>query len=279
MSAIAGAGELSVWMAILLGALQGATEFLPVSSSGHLALAQAWLGIDPAAAGHRFNIVAHAGTLIAVVWVYRTDVLELLRAVAKPTAHRRLLGMILLASIPLGLVLIPGVEETVIAIESSVRIIGGAFLLTAAILFVAFRGQSEESGELTDTPPSPKQSILVGLAQVVAIIPGISRSGATIAAGIGVGLPRADAARFSFLISLVAVGGAATKETIEIATTAEPLPGGPLPLLAGFVTSLVVGLLCLRALLYLVKQGRVLPFVIYLLLLAGAAITLGSAGL
>lgn len=277
-SAEPGGNALTIWFAILLGAIQGATEFLPVSSSGHLSLGQAWLGIDPEAAGHRFNIVLHAGTLIAVLWVYRSDVRKLFGVLLAPTedtADRRRLLRMLLASLPLGIALVPAVEGLVVAMESQVRLVGVALLVTAVILFAAFRpGRGE--GETTDEPPSAKQALLIGIAQVFAVLPGISRSGSTIAAGLAVGLDRPRAARFSFLISLIAVGGATAKEVLDIlGDSASGEAIAVVPFAAGFVTSLVVGLLSLRGLLYLVGKGRVLGFVIYLVLMGGIAIAVG----
>ncbi len=273
-----GGGALTLGFAVLLGAIQGATEFLPVSSSGHLSLGQAWLGIAPEAAGHRFNIVLHAGTLIAVLWVYRADVRKLLGVLIRPgedTADRRRLLRMLLASVPLGIALVPAVEEVVVAMESQVRLVGVALLVTALILFVAFR-PGRGDGETTDEPPTPRQALLIGIAQVFAVLPGISRSGSTIAAGLAVGLDRPRAARFSFLISLIAVGGATAKELLDIVR--EDGSGESIalvPYAAGFVTSLVVGLLSLRGLLYLVRRGRVLGFVVYLVLMGSLAIALG----
>lgn len=271
--------SLTPWFAILLGALQGATEFLPVSSSGHLSLGQAWLGIDPSSAGHRFNITLHAATLLAVVWVYRADVAALLRVCTRPwvaSEDRTRLAMMLLASLPLGIVLIPPVENMVIAMEGQVRWIGVALWVTAAVLFLAFRRQASTLPSETTAPPGPRQAFLIGCAQVIAVLPGISRSGSTIAAGLAVGLDRASAARFSFLISLIAVGGASAKEVLEILT--EPHTQGTaeaLPFILGFVSALVVGLASLRALLFLVRRGKVGAFVVYLLIMGGIAIFVG----
>ena len=270
---------LTVPWAIALGALQGATEFLPVSSSGHLAIGQALLGIDPATAGHRFSITLHAGTLIAVVWVYRADVRGLLRVLSRPTVashDRRRLVMMLLASLPLGIVFIPGVEELVIAMETQVRWVGVALCTTAIILFFAFRGDRGATDEPSLEPPTPRQAFIIGLAQVFAVLPGISRSGSTIAAGLAVGLDRPSAARFSFLISLIAIGGASAKEALDIVRAPAQSAGVDVVAFgAGFATSLIVGLLSLRGLLFLVRRGRVGIFVVYLIIAGGAAIVLG----
>ncbi len=275
-----GGGErLTVWTAVVLGAIQGLTEFLPVSSSGHLALGQAWLGIDPSSAGHRFIITVHGGTLIAVVWVYRQDVKGLLKVLVRPhvaSDERRMLLMMMLASLPLGIFLVPDVLAWVVVMESNVRAIGIALLCTAVVLFVAFRG-GRGDGEPSREPPAPWQAILVGLAQCVAVLPGISRSGSTIAAGLGVGLDRAAAARFSFLISLIAVSAAMGKETLDLlkdGAAADPID--PLPFAAGFLTSLGFGLASLRGLLYLVGRGRIGVFVVYLAVVGVLAIVVGG---
>lgn len=275
----AAAGELTVWWAFVLGAVQGATEFLPVSSSGHLSLGQALLGIDAKSVGHRFNITVHAGTLLAVVWVYRKEVADLLRVATRPhqpSEDRTRLLMMALASLPLGIAVLPPVEEFIIGVESNIRWVGLALWATAGILFFAFRGERGGDREATTAPPSPRQAIVIGLAQLMAIIPGISRSGSTIAAGLAVGLDRTSAARFSFLISLPAVGAASAKELIEaLSETGAAQPIDPLPFVVGFFASLAVGLLSLRGLLYLVGKGRVGVFVVYLVVVGGAAVALG----
>jgi undecaprenyl-diphosphatase len=272
------AGELTVAWAIALGALQGITEFLPISSDGHLALAQRVLGIDAAAVGHRFTILVHAGTLLAVIWHYRTDLLALATSALRPggdPAQRRLLAAIAIASVPLGIVLVPGIEELVIAMESQVRAIGFALWLTAAALFVSFRGDRGATIPAAPAVPSPWQALLIGLAQVTAVLPGISRSGTTIAAGLGVGIDRVSAARFSFLLSVPAVGGAVAKETLELVREPAAAAIDPWPYAVGFAVSLVVGLAALRVLLLLVGRGRVMGFVAYLAVLGAIAVALG----
>ena len=267
-------GELTVGLAALLGVIQGATEFLPVSSSGHLALAQRLFGIDAEAAGHRFNIAAHAGTLLAVVWVYRSQILELagvLRAPHRDTPQRRWVLAIVVATLPLGVGLAPGFEDAIVAIEQRPRLIGVALLVTAAILFVAFR----KARPLPETPvqdaPTLGQAIGIGLAQLFAVIPGVSRSGSTIAAGGLLGLDRERAARFSFLISIPAILGATLLEVRKVLKADAP-PIDPLPYVVGFVTALVVGFACLRWLLTIIRAGNLNAFVVYLVVVGVAAI-------
>lgn len=271
-------GGITWPVALALGALQGATEFLPVSSSGHLALGEAFFGVDPESGGHRFSIVAHVGTLLAVLWMYRRDVLELAMVPLRPTVAspaRQTLLMMVVATLPLGLVLIPGVEEAIVHVESHPRLVGGCLLVTALILLLAFRRPSEAGDELVQPPPpSPRQAILIGLAQLVAVLPGISRSGSTIAAGLGLGLSRSAAARFSFLISIPAILGATVLELRKLGHETGSID--PWPYVAGFVVSFVVGLACLRLLLLLVRSGRIIGFVIYLAVVGTAALVWGS---
>ncbi|MEZ4383703.1 MAG: undecaprenyl-diphosphate phosphatase [Nannocystaceae bacterium] len=272
--------ELSPGLAAVLGALQGVTEFLPISSSGHLSLAQRWLGVDAASAGHRFNIVVHAGTLLAVLWVYRADVLALLRAVAPggDPQTRRLLLALAIGTAPLALALVPAVEAGIVAIEQRPAAIGVSLLVTAGLLafahFADRRGAEGESDAAPEAPPRPLQALAIGLLQLGAIIPGISRSGSTIAGALALGIPRLAAARFSFLLSIPAILGASLKEVVDIAQ-APATSLDPLPLAIGFVTSLVVGLASLRLLVHLLVRVGLLPFVPYLVAVGLAALVWG----
>jgi undecaprenyl-diphosphatase len=272
-------GTLDPAMAALLGALQGVTEFLPISSSGHLSLAQAWLGIDAAAAGHRFNIVVHAGTLLAVVWLYRRDLWELLGAalhLRRATASRSLLVALVVGTLPLALALVPGVKTVVIAMEKRVPLVGVALLTTAALLALAgWSTRRPADGAQSSDRIRPAIALVIGLAQVTAVLPGISRSGATIATALLLGVPPAQAARFSFLLMVPAVLGATLDEAVDALEASTTGGVDAMSFAVGFVTSFVVGLAALRWLLRLVGQGRLIVFVPYLLLLGLAAIIVG----
>jgi undecaprenyl-diphosphatase len=275
---IAGPGtEISYGLAAFLGALQGVAEFLPISSSGHLSLAQAWLGVDAEAAGHTFNIAVHAGTLAAVLVVYRNDLADMVRglfdAKAVPWARAMWLALIV-ASLPLAVVLIPGVEDAIVSMEGDVRAIGLALLITAALLAFTHRKQApvDEDPRLA---PKLSHALVIGLAQLCAVTPGISRAGASIAAGLGLGLGRARAARFSFLLSIPAVTAATAKESLEIVLSDAPLTFDVGPFGIGMLVSFVVGLASLELLLRMITRVGMLPFVPYLLLLGTAALVLG----
>lgn len=306
-------------LAVLLGALQGVAEFLPISSSGHLALAQTWLGVDPAAGGHTFSIVVHAGTLLAILIFYRDDLGALLRAVFQrqqvPIVHhetsaaapapeplaiaedladgpgvrpappvdvlpnrvgppvntaRALLLALIVATLPLVFALTNTVETIVVTAEGSTRWIGCGFLLTAALL--GFSHRRSDAGLLE--APRPWQALVIGLAQFVAILPGISRSGSTMAAAMALGLGRLPAARFSFLLSIPAILGASLKETIDLARHDAPLDIEFTSFVLGFAASFAVGTLTLRALMRLLVRVGLLPFVPYLIVLGTVVVAL-----
>ena len=300
-------------LAVALGALQGVAEFLPISSSGHLALAQTWLGVDPAAGGHTFNIVVHAGTLLAVLMFYREDLGALMRAVfqrkqvpivhhdltpADPTAEplaiaedladgpgvrpsppvdvvpnrvgppintaRALLLSLIVATAPLVFALTSTVEYVVVTAESSPRWIGLGFLLTACLL--GFSHRRADHGPQLEAP-RPWQGLVIGLAQLVAILPGISRSGSTMAAAMALGLGRLPAARFSFLLSIPAILGASLKEAVDLWQHGGGTQIDPTSFALGFAASFAVGTLTLRALMRLLVRVGLLPFVPYLVVL------------
>lgn len=270
--------ELDYGLAALLGALQGVAEFLPISSSGHLSLAEAWLGIDASSAGHSFNICVHAGTLLAVLLIYRLDLYDLIRGLldrhAVPWARRMWLALIV-GSLPLALVLIPGVEDLVVRMESDVRMIGAALLLTAAVLAFTHRHTTAKDDDAKQAP-NRASAVVIGCAQLIAVVPGISRSGSTIAAALALGLGRARAARFSFLLSIPAITAATGKESLELLTSEASLNFAPGPFALGFVVSFLVGLASLSLLLRLIERVGMLPFVPYLLGLGLTALIVGG---
>lgn len=286
---------MAEWIqALLLGVVQGLTEFLPVSSSGHLVLVQEWLGEDFLAASNPvfFDLVLHLGTLMPIFWFYRADIGGILRSpVASPSLNeagglwawlrgndsRWLATLVVVGSVPtaaLGL----GFEDLFEQLFSSVRPVCIALLVTAGLLWSTRtdRGASggiraEEAVGLTLVT-----ALLIGTIQGVAIVPGISRSGSTIALGLFLGLDRSLAARFSFLLSVPAILGALV---ITVAKDHEVLRAGDidgLSLTCGFVVAAIVGYLALSLLVGIVKRGGLHRFVWYLVPAAGLAwFTLG----
>lgn len=227
--------------AALLGVVQGLTEFLPVSSSGHLILARAFFGWDPGEFGLAFDVACHVGTLLAVVAFYRVEVGQLIVAAPGAIAGRdgrfeRLGRLILAGTIPIVIVgvLFADLIETRVRSPQIVAVtlmIGGVGLLVAESLG---RRQRDARGL------GLWEAVLIGVAQAAALVPGISRSGATLTVSLLMGLTRESAARFVFLLSLPAIVAAAAKEGLEL--SAAGVEGLPVTLMAvGLIVSAVVG--------------------------------------
>jgi len=246
--------------------VQGLTEFLPISSSGHLVLAQYLLGVE--SPGVSLEVALHIGTLISVVIVFWTDILGLLGAAfsilldpynrrsAATTAYRRLLYLLIVGSIPTGIV---GIlfADTFELLFASPRFIGYSLLVTGFILFMVTLKQGQR--EMHDIGPS--DALWVGLAQGLAITPGISRSGTTIAAGLLRGLDRDTATRLSFLLSLPAVLGAALLKTPDLFREYALHPISHVGI--GIVVSALVGVAAIRYLVALLKRGKLQYFAYY----------------
>jgi len=251
---------VSVLQALLLGVLQGVTEWLPISSSGHLVLMQQFMRVDVPIF---FNIFLHLGTLLAVLAVYARDVRMMVSAVFRldfKCEHGRLFVFIVLASIPTAVIGL-GFHDFFSSLFSSATAVGVALIATGIILFMT-RGKSGV-GELNE-----KNSVIVGVAQGLAIIPGVSRSGATISAGMLLGLNRDKVARFSLLLSIPAIIGASILEPLlsdagSVATQ---------PLIVGFLASAVVGYVSIKILLKVLSQGSFHKFAYYCWLVGGIAV-------
>jgi len=249
------------WLqSLLLGILQGLTEFLPVSSSGHLVLLQLWLA-DAFAFGANavaFDLALHVATLIPVLWFYRSDVTTLARS---PHRHGRYIGLLFLATIPtalIGLLL----KDTFEALFHTPRAVAVALFVTATLL-ASTRWTDRTRAETRALTPAT--AVVIGLAQGLAITPGISRSGSTIAAALLLGVGRAEAARFSFLLSVPAILGA----SILVAKDGVAFPADLwVPLVLGFVAAGSVGYAALRWLVHLVKRGALHRFAFYVAPLA-----------
>lgn len=231
------AGRVSVLQAVLLGIIQGLTEFLPVSSSGHLVLGQRLLAIDES--GVTFEVVVHLGTLTAVLWVYRRRIVELLVGMVRgQEAAWRYAGLIVLASVPAGLAGVFLRDQFEGAFDRPV--VAAAMLLVTGCFVYTLRF----TGPAADRPlPDAKRSVWIGLAQAVAILPGISRSGATVATGVWKGVEVVRMAEFSFLMSVPAILGAGLLEADGFGRAASH---GPAPLAVGFVTAALAGVLAIR---------------------------------
>lgn len=269
---------MTPWDALGLGLLQGVTEFLPVSSSGHLALAQVWLGGAPAA-GLLFNVIVHLGTLAAVVLVLRRRFWGLVRGALSFVAGgerdeelalgRRWVIWILVASAPTALIGL-GLRDVVVAMSSSPPAVGGALVCTGILLLAAerFGGRTRSASEL-----GLLDALVVGTAQGLGVLPGISRSGVTIAPALWLGVRAEVAVEFSLLVSVPAIVGA---NLLEIARAGrEGLGAELLPLAIGFGSAFAAGAVSIRALQWVVSRRHLLPFAAYTALVGAGAVVLG----
>ncbi len=258
--------------ALALAVVQGLTEFLPVSSSGHLVLAQTFFGINPENA-FVYDIVLHLGTALAALVFFRREIKAVLRGLLPPYREapaelreaRRLLVLLVAATLPTAVIGL-SFKDFFESLFASPAAVVGALAVTGLFLIASSRLPAAV-GPL-DSAPWWKAA-LVGVAQGVAIVPGISRSGSTIVAGLAVGLRREDAVRFSFLLALPAICGAALLELRH------PPPGGPgvPPALAagGFAAAAATGYLAILLVLRWTRAGRLWQFGIYCWVVAGLA--------
>jgi undecaprenyl-diphosphatase len=251
---------------LILAVVQGLTEFLPVSSSGHLVLGRELLGLR-SVGGTLVTIALHVGTLVAVLVIYGRDLWGVLRELLAGRPREFL--MIVLGSLPAAAVAF-ALGSRLDQLFESPDLAAGGLLVTAAALFGAHRLRRRREAaapgaRATAVEVGPFQALGIGLAQAVAILPGVSRSGSTIAAGLVCGLDAERAARFSFLLSVPAVGGAALLELRHL----DGLPEGTLGRLGlALVVSAVVGVLALRLLLLALRRDSFVWFSAYCLGLA-----------
>ena len=237
--------------AAVLGMVQGLTEFLPVSSTAHLVLLRWFTGWkNGVLESLAFDVALHAGTLLSLFICFRKDIKEMLGK------NHRLLMLILLGTIPAG---VAGIllEDIVEGTLRSPVIIAFALVAIGAVMLIAERFQ--KTREMKDITIA--DALLIGLAQAVALVPGVSRSGITISAALFLGLRREASARFAFLLSMPVIGGAALLEAGRLLR--EP-SGFDLPLFAmGFITSMIAGVLAIRFLMSYLRRHPLNAFVYY----------------
>ncbi len=259
---------MNLFSAVILGIIQGLTELFPVSSSAHLVILQSFLP-DFDQPGVAFDVILHLGTLVAVVFYFRTDIWNMLKALlpqqyrfaavsgdADPATLRKIVVFLIIGTIPaavIGLLF----QDQIHAIFESARAAAVFLIITGFLLFisdkVAHASRDEKGMTLTD-------SILIGLAQAVALLPGISRSGATITAGIFLKLNRTAAARFSFLLSLPAICGAVILESAYL----QNISSQEIWLyVAGFICAAVTGFLSLKLFFLIIREARLKYFAYY----------------
>ncbi|MCL6547753.1 MAG: undecaprenyl-diphosphate phosphatase [Alicyclobacillus sp.] len=243
---------MSTLQAVILGAVQGVTEFLPISSTGHLVVAQKLLGIQGDSLW--FITCLHAGTLLAVVWALWGD---LARVARNPWSRQT--KMLLLALVPTALIG-AGLEDVFERVFESGTTIGLEFILTGVILWWMDSADHPQS----KTDPGPLDALWIGTLQGLAIMPALSRSGLTIAGALWRGLDRDSAGRFSFLISIPAILGATVVQVHELWEEPAQLQAVPFAaVLAGTVAAAVAGYLAVKGTLWLLRTAHMRVFAVY----------------
>ncbi len=264
---------MSVWLAIILGIVQGLTEFFPVSSSGHLALAGVMGGLHEA--DLVFDILLHLATLAAILVYFRHDWLQLFRLVFKNEPGdlpRWIPGYLVLATLP-AVVVGFSMQDIIASLHNNVAVVGAMLIITGVVLLAGLliRKQGVAYAEMTWL-----MAIAMGVAQAFAILPGISRSGSTIMLGVFLGLSRQASARFSFLMAVPVIAGAgvlAVKDLMEV-----PLADSVnlvVPYSAGCVAAFLSGFLALKFLMRLLNGSRFFYFGFYCLAVGVSAFVWG----
>ena len=253
---------MTLLSSILLGLIQGVAEFLPISSSGHLAIAEHLLGVTGTHPPEFFDVLLHLGTLAAVFVAYWGDIRDMIveffcgvRDLARHSTPvpvppaRRMILLIIVGTLPLFAVL--PIKDAVEGLADNIYFVGGALIVTGFLLFASAR---VKKGRKTERCATLLDVFLVGVAQAIATCPGISRSGTTITAGCFVGFERKFAVRYSFLMSIPAILGA---NILSIKDAMETVVWAEVPIyMAGVLVSAVVGYACIRLLKMIADKGK-----------------------
>lgn len=254
---------MEVLQAVVLGVVQGVAEFLPISSSGHLVIVPALFGWEEFAGNIAFDVLLHAASLVAVLGYFRRDFVSLVRAVFSRgpslAAERRLAWLIVAGTIVTGVIamLFNDFFESLF----HEPLWTGLFLLVTASFLTLAEKLTHVSMERPERM-TLRHALLIGLAQGAAIAPGISRAGATITAGLAVGLTRDQAARYSFLLSAPIIALATAKTVLDATTQGSTLPATAASV-AGFAASLIASYAAIAWLLGYLKRHSLYPFAVY----------------
>lgn len=272
--------KMSIWEAIFYGVIQGLTEFLPVSSSGHLAMMQIITGFGGGMDTVAFNVLLHLGTLIAVAIVYYKDIFGLIKSffslcskifkgnfkMSEYSLHEKLVIYIVIATLPLVPMML--IEDYLDMVSGYLVIVGALLIFNGLVLIIS---DKLSRGNKTLDEIKPRNALLIGLCQAVALLPGISRSGSTITGGLLNGLDRPDAVRFSFLLSIPAILGASV---LKLPAFFADVPDSKTLAiyLVGAAVSAIVGVCAIKLLSYISKKSNFRIFSYYCFAVGAAAV-------
>lgn len=244
---------MSIWKSLFLGLLQGLTEFLPISSSGHLVLGQKFFNLQPPIF---FDILIHFGTLFAIIFYFFKDFNKL--------KSKKFLSLLIVGTLPAGIIGL-FLREKLEIIFDSYSIVGFSFLITALLLFSTkfISRQNKTIGKI-----SWREAFFIGCFQALALLPGVSRSGATIVAGLFLGLKRQEAFSFSFFLAIPAIVGALLLETLKRGVEGNLTIG-----LMGMLMAFFSGFLALKILQRILTKGKLFYFGFYCLFLGALILT------
>ena len=248
--------------AIILGLIQGITEFLPISSSGHLVIAQSLLGLK--LPGNIIEVVTHLGTLFSVIIVFRKDIVKYFFDFKNPLTKKYILCLFI-GTIP-ALIIGLSAKSFILLFFESIKMVSFSLIFTGVILFLSRKRNNKKS------KINYKNSLLIGISQALAIIPGISRSGITISTGLLLGMNAKDSARFSFLLAIPAISGAGLITAIDMVD--QPVLISFNIMFAALASSFVVGYLSLKWFLRILENGKLHFFGFYCIAI-GLIILLG----
>ena len=251
---------MSILEALILGIIQGLTEFLPISSSGHLELAKALMGSEALPEeGLLFTVLVHGATALSTIVVFRKDISSLVFNSLKSQGNeeRSFIGLIILSMIPAVFVGLMWEDEIEALFTGQILLVGLMLLLTGFLLFYADRVKK------TNRKVDGMRAFIIGVSQAIAILPGISRSGATISTSLLLGVDREKAARFSFLMVVPLIFGKLILDLKDLLEGDIVIAGSSLPLIIGFLAAFVSGYLACTWMIALVKRSKLTGFSIY----------------
>lgn len=276
---------MDILSAIILGLIQGAAEFLPVSSSGHLSLAHSFFGLISPEEFPAFDVLLHFGTLIAVFIVFFKDIVRLVKGffsliskvfkgkfkLSEYSVNEKFALYVIIATLPLVLIALVGADEWVESLSAIPLAVGGILIFNGIMLLLSDR---ISKGNINESNSKPINALTVGLCQMLAVLPGLSRSGATITGGLFCGFTREYAVKFSFIMSIPAILGANVLSISDIIGAG--ISSSDIAVYAaGVISAAVFGLLAIKLLVYISKKSNFTPFAYYCFAVGLAAVIAG----
>ncbi len=261
---------MTVLDGIILGILQGLTEFLPISSSGHIELGTALLGVNTKS-HFIFSLVVHSATALSTMVIFRKDIGQLIKELFELRYNdaTRYVLFLIISAVPVALVGILYDKEIEQFFSGQILLVGFMLLVTGLLLSMTYYAPSQ-NGEVTWG-----KALLIGLAQSIAILPGISRSGATISTALLMGVEKEKAARFSFLMVLIPILGGSFLKFLEFLESPNSYPQISLEvIIAGFFAAFFAGLIACKWMMAIVKRGKLIYFALYCFIVGIIAIVL-----